>query len=93
MEAFVSVFLLALDCRRVERIIETNRLPLMQRDKRAPEYKNADRETNQRPEGLTVVPAARARQAVTGHNVRYVLVFGLGVLIIAFVAIYLIYFK
>jgi hypothetical protein len=61
-------------------------------DKRAPEYKDADRQIKQQPEGLTVVPAMRTRQAVIGHNARYVLVIGLAALIIAFVAIYLIYF-
>ena len=45
----------------------------MNSNTRAPEYKNADRQTAQQP----VVPAARARQGVTGHNVRYVLGFGL----------------
>jgi hypothetical protein len=32
------------------------------------------------------------RQAVTGHNVRYVLGFGLAAVIIAFVIVYLTYF-
>jgi len=54
---------------------------------RAPEYKNADRQTAQQP----VVPAARARQGVTGHNVRYVLGFGLAAVVIAFLIVYLIY--
>jgi hypothetical protein len=57
-------------------------------DARAPEYKEADRHT---AEGQ-VVPAPRARQAVTGHNVRYVLGFGLAGVVIAFVAVYLIFF-
>ncbi len=37
-----------------------------------------------------VSPVA-ARQGVTGHNVRHVLGFGLGAIIIAFVIIYIIY--
>jgi len=61
-------------------------------DKRAPEYKDADRQTRLQPEGLTVVPAARTRQAVIGHNARYVLVIGLAAAIGVFVALYLIYF-
>jgi Flp pilus assembly protein TadB len=65
-------------------------------DGRAPEYKDADRQakrqTNQQPEGRTVVPATRARQGIAGHNARYVLVFGLAAVIIVFVAIYLVYF-
>ena len=61
-------------------------------DKRAPEYKDADRHTEQQPEGLSVVPATRTRQAVMGHNARYVLVFGLAAVIGVFVAVYLIYF-
>ena len=59
----------------------------MNSNTRAPEYKNADRQTAQQP----VVPAARARQGVTGHNVRYVLGFGLAAVVIAFLIVYLIY--
>jgi hypothetical protein len=44
------------------------------------------------PEERTVVPATKARQAVTGNNVRYVLGFGLAGVIIAFAVIYFIYF-
>lgn len=65
-------------------------------DKRAPEYEDADRQvkrqTNQQPDERTVIPATRARQAVGGHNARYVLAFGLAAAIIVFVAIYLVYF-
>jgi hypothetical protein len=65
-------------------------------EKRAPEYKVADRratrQTKEQPEGRTVVPATRTRQAVVGHNARYVLAFGLAATIIAFGAIYLVYF-
>jgi hypothetical protein len=62
-------------------------------DKRAPEYKDADRQArNQQADGRTIVPATRARQAVGGHNARYVLVFGLAAVIGIFGAIYLIYF-
>ena len=39
-----------------------------------------------------VVPTRRARQGVTGHNVRYVLGFGLAAIIFVFAAIYLFYF-
>lgn len=39
-----------------------------------------------------VLPAQQARQGVTGHNVRYVLGFGLAGLIILFVIIWLFYF-
>jgi hypothetical protein len=39
-----------------------------------------------------VLPAQDARQAVTGHNARYVLGFGTVAAIIVFVAIWLIYF-
>lgn len=55
-------------------------------DRRAPEYKDADRRT-----GQGRVSAERARAGVTGHNVRYVLGFGLAAVIIAFVIAYLIY--
>jgi hypothetical protein len=40
----------------------------------------------------TVLPKDEARQAVTGHNVRYVLGFGLVAVVIAFAVIYAIYF-
>jgi hypothetical protein len=40
----------------------------------------------------TVVSKNEARQGVTGHNVRYVLGFGLAAVAIAFVAIYVAYF-
>jgi hypothetical protein len=39
-----------------------------------------------------VVSTTEARQGVTGHNVRYVLGFGLFGAIVAFVIIYLVYF-
>ena len=38
----------------------------------------------------TVVNTVRARQGVTGHNVRYVLGFGLVAVVIAFVIAYLV---
>ena len=59
----------------------------MSPDTRAPEYKEADRLTAQQP----VVPTPRARQGVTGHNVRYVLGSGLAAIVVAFVIVYLIY--
>ena len=43
-------------------------------------------------EPRTVVPKTEARQGVTGHNVRYVLGFGLLGVIVAFAVIWLIYF-
>jgi hypothetical protein len=55
-------------------------------DTRSPEYKEADQAST------TAVPAVRARQGVVGHNVRFVLGFGLAAIIIAFLVIYLIYF-
>ncbi|HUC49743.1 MAG TPA: hypothetical protein VMA30_10190 [Xanthobacteraceae bacterium] len=39
-----------------------------------------------------VLSKSQARQAVTGHNVRYVLGFSLVAVVIAFVAIYAAYF-
>ncbi len=39
-----------------------------------------------------VIPAQKARQGATGHNVRYVLGFGLGAVFIVFAVIWLIYF-
>jgi hypothetical protein len=39
-----------------------------------------------------VLNKTEARQGVTGHNVRYVLGFGLAAVIIAFAVIYFVYF-
>jgi hypothetical protein len=65
----------------------------MNSDAQAPEYKEADRQVPPRPAmSPPVVPAPRARQGVTGHNVRYVLGFGLAAVIIGFLVVYLIYF-
>jgi hypothetical protein len=43
-------------------------------------------------ETRTVLPKERARQGVTGHNVRYVLALSLAAIIIVFAAIYVSYF-
>jgi hypothetical protein len=59
----------------------------MSPDTRAPEYKEADRQAAHQP----VVPTPRARQGVTGHNVRYVLGFGLAAVVVAFVIVYIAY--
>ena len=40
-----------------------------------------------------VETATEARQGVTGHNVRYVLVWGIGGVVVAFVVIYLMFFR
>ncbi len=37
------------------------------------------------------VPTQRARQGVTGHNVRYVLAVGLAAIIIGFAVLYIVY--
>ena len=47
-----------------------------------------ERQTEHAP----VLPAQNARQGETGHNVRYVLGFGLLAVVIAFSVIYLAYF-
>jgi hypothetical protein len=44
------------------------------------------------PKQATVIPAQQARQGATGHNVRYVLGFGLAGAIIAFAVLYYFYF-
>ena len=53
----------------------------------APEYKEADRRSGPNQENTEGV-----RAGVTGHNVRYVLIFGLIAVIIAFAIVYLVYF-
>ena len=60
----------------------------MTTETRAPEYKEADR----RAAGQPGIPATQARQAVTGHNVRYVLGFSIAAVVIAFAIVYLVYF-
>jgi len=65
----------------------------MSHDTQAPEYKEADRRVPPRPVvSPPIVPTPRARQGVTGHNVRYVLGFGLTAIIVAFIIVYLLYF-
>jgi hypothetical protein len=59
----------------------------MNADQRAPEYKEAKRQTAHQP----VTPTPQARAGVTGHNVRYVLIFGLGAAVLAFLIVYLVY--
>ena len=50
-------------------------------DRRAPEYKEGvDRGAGE----SSPLPASQARAGVTGHNVRYVLAFGLVAVVIAF---------
>jgi hypothetical protein len=44
------------------------------------------------PDARTELSAQRARQGVTGHNVRYVLAFGIVGVIIAFAVVYLSFF-
>jgi hypothetical protein len=48
--------------------------------------------TSQDNQQRTVVTTRQARQAVTGHNARYVLGFGLAAIIVAFAVIYFVYF-
>lgn len=40
-----------------------------------------------------VETTTEARQGVMGHNVRYVLIFGIGGVVAAFVIIYLVFFR
>ena len=62
----------------------------MSADPQAPEYKEAaDRSAGERKR--QPIPALQARAAVTGHNVRYVLVFSVIAVVAAFLIVYLIY--
>ena len=47
---------------------------------------------NQTPRPRPVVSTTEARSGVTGHNVRYVLIFGILAVIVAFVVIYAVVF-
>ena len=51
------------------------------------------RTSDSRTRQLVTVTTDRARQGVTGHNVRYVLGLGLAGVIIAFALIYILYFS
>jgi hypothetical protein len=64
----------------------------MSPDTRAPEYKEVDQKLDRTAAQQPTLPARRARQGVTGHNVRYVLGFGLAAIIVAFIIVYLIFF-
>lgn len=59
----------------------------MSADPKAPEYKEAKRRSAREPG----IPTPQARAAVTGHNVRYVLAFGLIAVVAAFLIVYLVY--
>lgn len=48
---------------------------------------------NRTDEKPTVLPTTRARQGVTGHNVRYVLLASLGGIVVIFAVMYLTYFS
>lgn len=59
---------------------------------RAPEYtRTAGAKTSTDGHPATETPI-EARQGVTGHNVRYVLLFGLAAVVLAFAAIYVVAF-
>jgi hypothetical protein len=61
----------------------------LQQEKSAPQSDQwSERETVHTP----VLPAQDARQGATGQNVRYVLGFGMVAIVVAFFAIYLVYF-
>jgi hypothetical protein len=62
----------------------------MSSDARALEYKEADRQAAKEPAHGPVIATPRARAGVTGHNVRYVLVFGIAAVVVAFVIVYLV---
>ena len=58
-------------------------------DRRAPEYKEGiDRGAGE----SSPLPASQARAGVIGHNVRYVLAFGMVAVVIAFLIVDLVYF-
>ena len=48
---------------------------------------------SERYDQRTVETAVQARQGVTGHNVRYVLAFGICGVMAAFVIIYFLFFR
>ena len=55
---------------------------------RQDQHDRSDAPNNQR----TVLPTQRARQGVTGHNVRYVLSFGIAAIVVVFAEIWLVFF-
>ena len=55
-----------------------------------------DTNRNSTPSGSdepAVVPATQARQGVTGHNVRYVLLVGTAAIVVLFVIVYVAFFS
>jgi hypothetical protein len=50
-----------------------------------------DEQTKRQTVHTPVVPAQKARQGATGHNVRYVLGFSLAAIVVVFLAIWLVY--
>ena len=61
----------------------------MQNEKPAPQPGEwSERQTEHTP----MLPAQKARQGATGHNVRYVLGFGMLAIVVVFFAIYRAYF-
>jgi hypothetical protein len=60
----------------------------MKADQPASEYKEAERHAAH----PTVTPTPQARAGVTGHNVRYVLMFSIGAAVLGFLIVYLVYF-
>ena len=56
------------------------------------ESRREDQVSNSDAKRPIVMSGVRARQGVTGHNVRYVLGFGLAGAIIALALLYLLYF-
>jgi hypothetical protein len=64
---------------------------MMSADPRAPEYKEAERQAVPQQTSPPVVPTPQARAGVTGHNVRYVLAFGIAAVVVAFLIVYLVY--
>jgi hypothetical protein len=72
--------------RKTDSFGQPHRRVLKMEPRREDQLANPD---NERPIALSGV---RARQAVTGHNVRYVLGFGLAGAIIVLALVYVIYF-
>jgi hypothetical protein len=73
-------------CREMQDHVRTPRRDLMQQN-----LHSDDRSASGTAEP-TVVPTNRARQGVTGHNVRYVLALGTAGVIAAFAIIFMFYF-
>jgi hypothetical protein len=72
----------------MDAVPEISQMNSLQNNQQPNEHEGTERQSGHAP----VVPTQQARQGATGHNVRYVLGFGLAGIVLAFTIVYLVYF-